>query len=58
MRWPDEDDQIRMAGDIQEFGMEGYGCCYLLGALRAQGMSGPEADHTLRTLHPEREAEA
>jgi hypothetical protein len=46
--WPDDKDQTLIRQLLTEFGEQGYGLCYRLGAYRAQGLSHAEAAQRLR----------
>jgi len=55
MPWPDADDQGLIEASIAEWGDKGYGLCYLLGRLRALGMSSQEADQYIRATYTAKE---
>jgi hypothetical protein len=46
--WPNAEEQAVIAAFIREYGHEGYGLCFRLGAYRAQGLSLAEAEQRLR----------
>ena len=51
MSKPTKEDQELIARYIHDYGYDGYGLCYVLGSLRAQGLSTVEADQLLQAVY-------
>jgi len=47
---PTKDDQQFIERDIRDYGQVGYGLWYVLGSLRARGMSSAEADACIQAV--------